>query len=243
MMTPSAPVLVWGERTAALPKSLVYVFSFDIWFTVEPAKAYWIGNEIACNLQVEAAAPPHTASTYHVLDSNLVTLPNGSVHEVPTLWTFNGRDRLRLRSNGSARLAARIIVDGERATSAVSRPSLHGIVSPPAQQKTPLDARRASKRIAVSYSGVANISNRDVFFSPVATTTGEGTERDEKFARLGTAFIALQFETSHPLYRWLVITQFVGFGEIHVEKDPASDARTPIESRRLRFSYDVYSAS
>ena len=244
MMTANQPTL-WGERTAALPKSLAYVFSLDLWFTIEPAKAYWIGNEIACNLESEPAAPPHTPSTYHVLDSNLVTLPNGSIHEVPALWTVNGHDRLRLRSNGTAGLSGRILVDAEQPARPQSQEATGAIAAAKNGSKVLWDGRRAAKRIAVSYGGVANIGEREVFFSETSMSTGEHRrDRDEAFTRLGTAFIALQFESSHPLYRWLVITQFVGFGEIHVEKDPSSNGSTGrVEMRRLRFSYDVYSAS
>jgi hypothetical protein len=244
MISAAQPMHLWGERTAALPKSLVYVFSLDLWFTLEPAKAYWIGNELACNLESEPAALPHTASTYHVLDSNLVTLPTGAIHEVPSLWAAQGLDRLRLRSNGTASLAGRIIVDAEQPQRPSERERSHGS-SASASPKILRDGRRASKRLAVSYGGIADIHDRDVLFNPQnASSADERRDRDEPFARLGTAFIALQFESSHPLYRWLVVTQFVGFGEIHVECDrPSFDARARVESRRLRFSYDVYSAS
>jgi hypothetical protein len=220
MNAASEPYRIWGERTSLLPKKLAYVFSLDLCFRVEPEKAHWIGNELACRLEVDLEAEP---ATYHVLDSSLVELPNGSIHDVPSTRSTSGVDWLRLRNNGTAELQGKIILDADEPSS-VPRPIL--------------DPRRIQKRLALSYGGVANLARPGVLF--MGPDAGARNAASENSGRIGTAFIALKFESSHPLYRWLVISQYVGFGEVHVE--PGFHVKDAIGYRRLRFSYDIYSA-
>jgi hypothetical protein len=224
MIGATDPYQMWGERTSLLPKKLAYVFSLDLCFRVEPGKAYWIGNELACRLEIDCTADPPTPPTYHVLDSSLVELPNGSIHDVPSTRATSGVDWLRLRNNGTAALQGRIILDAEE-----PRPG----------PRPAVDARRTAKRIAVSYGGVASFDRPNVLFMDDDKVT-TGRDNADGNAKLGTAFLALKFESSHPLYRWLVISQYVGFGEIYL--DPGFHVTDEIRYRRLRFSYDIYAA-
>jgi len=224
MSTAIDPYQLWGERTSLLPKKLAYVFSLDLRFRIEPSKAYWIGNELACRLEIEPASESDPHHTYHVLDSNLVELPNGSIHDVPSIRATSGGDWLRLRKNSTAELDARVILDAEQPRGTM-----------------PADPRRMVKRMALRYGGVANLTRPHLLFTdgePTAVGREGATQNGEE--KLGTAFVALRFDSSHPLYRWLVITQYVGFGEVHIATDFHEEAKR--RYRRLRFSYDVYSA-
>jgi hypothetical protein len=226
MSAVSDPYQIWGERTSLLPKKLAYVFSLDLCFRVEPGRAYWIGNELACRLEIDPRGEPPAPPTYHVLDSSLVELPNGSIHDVPCTRATSGIDWLRLRNNGTASLQGRVVLDADEA-------SLAG--------RAAIDPRRLQKRMALSYGGVANLTHPGaLFIDDDKAIKGHDKSTDDRAERLGTAFIALKFESSHPLYRWLVISQYAGFGEIHL--DPGLHVDGEIRYRRLRFSYDVHAA-
>jgi hypothetical protein len=199
-----------------------------------------VGDDLACHLEIDPMLnrdkpkQPIPPSSYHVLDSNLVTISNGSIHEVPKAWAYDGHDGVRIRNTGIATLRGRVILDDEQPTETREEKA--------AAANKRLPARLAAKRIVVSYRGVAKVSDSEIFFSQRSKADSDD-QSGREFTRIGTAFTALQFESSHPLYRWLIVTQFVGFGEIHLQNDEPSHGRPrQVTSRRLRFSYDIYSA-
>jgi hypothetical protein len=109
--SPSQPPFQWGERTALLDKTLAYVFSMDLAFTLRAPNFGSIGP---LGQGIRAVVAFDRGSTFHVLDEVLVTTPDGVVRDVPSGDVQRVDDRMVIDGAGTATLDGRVLlnVDG-----------------------------------------------------------------------------------------------------------------------------------
>jgi hypothetical protein len=81
--------------------------------------------------------------------------------------------------------------------------------------------------LTIEYRGVAAVRGGFARVLQRAQATGASAQ--------GTSFVSTRHECSHPKYRWLVLQQLIGFGELTVSPGAAAD------SFHFSFRYDLYS--
>jgi len=217
------PIIVWGERTFLLEKSMVYVFSLDLHLEVPIEQMSMAPMSDGMRLRARLATRKPDATyvsdpgwdTYHVLDNDLTKTADGRAHEVPTARVDDAQDWIHLRKSGVADLDGRLRLKTDDNVS-----------------------------ISVEYTGALRFpgSVSRLFKDDAAHKTATG---DWVPPVVGGAFIASRHDTSHPKYRWLAQTQLLGFGKAYAsllpESKDESTGRKEGQAILLELSYDLYS--
>lgn len=110
MSTFDAPVLRWGERSALLPKRLIYVFSLQVEFVLRPDRAGVVGRRLVVPLETKPTRADQW-STYHVLREDLVVFGDGIVREVPRARVQRGTSVMEIGENDVGDISGRMLLD------------------------------------------------------------------------------------------------------------------------------------